>query len=228
MKGPQLMALPLTLPSYAATFAHDIAPIIFQNCAPCHRPGEAGPFSLLTFKDVKSHARQIADVTRRRYMPPWAPQAGFGKFADERRSPTCTTIKTIAAWVVAGAPEGNALETPAPPAFKEGWQLRAARFEFSKRRRPTLCPRPAPTWLLNFIIPAAVTSTRYVRAIEIRPGDKRIVHHANLCVDRARSTRRQEITEGRASRHGRRHRPCHHRRTRRRALSLGNLEALLM
>jgi len=92
------IALALSLPAYAATFAHDIAPIVYQNCAPCHRPGEAGPFSLLTYKDVKSHARQIADVTRRRYMPPWAPEAGFGKFADERHL-TDAQIRTIAEWV---------------------------------------------------------------------------------------------------------------------------------
>jgi mono/diheme cytochrome c family protein len=100
------IALLLSLPGYAATFAHDIAPIIYQNCAPCHRPGEAGPFSLLTYKDVKSHARQIADVTRRRYMPPWAPESGYGHFAGERRL-TDTQIQLIAAWVIAGAPEGN-------------------------------------------------------------------------------------------------------------------------
>ena len=58
------------------TFAHDIAPIIIENCAPCHRPGEAGPFSLLTYSDVKKHARQIASVTGRRYMPPWLPEEG--------------------------------------------------------------------------------------------------------------------------------------------------------
>jgi len=188
------IALALSLPAYAATFAHDIAPIVYQNCAPCHRPGEAGPFSLLTYKDVKSHARQIADVTRRRYMPPWAPEAGFGKFADERHL-TDAQIRTIAEWVAAGAPEGNPSETPVPPDFKAGWQLGPPDLILEAQATYTL-PAAGPDVYWNFIIPAAVTSTRYVRAIEIRPGDKRIVHHANLYIDRARSTRRQEIAEG--------------------------------
>src|ERR1700689_1330898 len=67
------------------TFNRDIAPIIFQSCARCHRPGESGPFSLLTYDDVKKHARQIAVVTRDRFMPPWLPEAQSLKFADEMR-----------------------------------------------------------------------------------------------------------------------------------------------
>jgi tetratricopeptide (TPR) repeat protein len=189
-----VLALALSLPSYAATFAHDIAPIIYQNCAPCHRPGEAGPFSLLTYKDVKSHARQIADVTRRRYMPPWAPQAGYGHFAGARRL-TDAQIQLISAWVAAGAPQGDPSQTPAPPDFKEGWQLGTPDLILEAQAAYTL-PASGPDVYWNFIIPAAVTTTRYVRAIEIRPGDKRLVHHANLYVDRARSTRRQEIAEG--------------------------------
>ena len=188
------IALALSLPAYAATFAHDIAPIVYQNCAPCHRPGEAGPFSLLTYKDVKSHARQIADVTRRRYMPPWAPEAGHGDFAAERRL-TDAQVRIIAEWVTAGAPEGEPSETPAPPNFKEGWQLGPPDLILEAQAAYTL-PKSGPDVYWNFIIPAALTTTSYVRAIEIRPGDKRIVHHANLYVDRARSTRRQEIAEG--------------------------------
>jgi tetratricopeptide (TPR) repeat protein len=188
------LALAVSLPAYAATFAHDIAPIIYQNCAPCHRPGEAGPFSLLTYKDVKSHARQIADVTRRRYMPPWAPQAGFGKFTDERRL-TAAQIQLIADWVLAGAPAGNLSQTPAPPDFKEGWQLGPPDL-ILEAQAPYTLPPSGPDVYWNFIIPAAVGTTRYVRAIEIRPGDKRLVHHANLYIDRARSTRRQEIADG--------------------------------
>jgi len=188
------IALALSLPAYAATFAHDIAPIVYQNCAPCHRPGEAGPFSLLTYKDVKSHARQIADVTRRRYMPPWAPEPGHGDFAGERRL-TDAQVRIIAEWVTAGAPEGEPSETPAPPNFKEGWQLGPPDLILEAQAAYTL-PKSGPDVYWNFIIPAALTTTSYVRAIEIRPGDKRIVHHANLYVDRARSTRRQEIAEG--------------------------------
>ena len=72
-------------PATAVTFSRDIAPIIFQQCASCHRPGGAAPFSLLTYEDVRQHARQVALVTKSRYMPPWKPEPGYGEFAGARR-----------------------------------------------------------------------------------------------------------------------------------------------
>src|ERR1035437_10127540 len=69
----------------AVTYHKHIAPILFKYCAPCHRPGESGPFSLLTYADARKRAGLIAAVTRRRYMPPWLPAPGYGEFADERR-----------------------------------------------------------------------------------------------------------------------------------------------
>ena len=70
------------------TFNREIAPIVYGNCSPCHRPGESAPFSLLTYDDVKRHAAQIAAVTKRRYMPPWLPEAGYGDFARSAGSAT--------------------------------------------------------------------------------------------------------------------------------------------
>lgn len=176
------------------TFAHDIAPIIYENCAPCHRPGESGPFPLLRYEDVKKHAPEIADVTGRRSMPPWAPEAGYGDFLGERRL-TDTQIHLIADWVHQGAPEGNPSEVPPPPKFTEGWQLGPPDMILDAQSAYTM-PASGPDVYWNFIFPVAMKSMRYVRAIEIRPGDKRIVHHANLYVDRARSARRQEMTPG--------------------------------
>ena len=115
----------LAASAYAApslTFAHDIAPIIYQNCAGCHRPGESGPFPLLRYEDVKKHAQEIADVTSRRSMPPWAPEAGYGDFLGERRL-TDTQIQLIADWVGQGAPEGNPSEIPPPPKFTKAGSL---------------------------------------------------------------------------------------------------------
>ena len=175
------------------TFAHDIASIIYQNCAPCHRPGEAGPFPLLSYQDVKKHAPEIAAVTSRRAMPPWAPEAGYGNFSDERRL-TDAQIRMIGDWVSRGAPEGNASETPALPKFTEGWQLGPPDLIVEAPNAYTL-PASGPDVYWNFVIPVALEKMRYVRAVEIRPGDKRIVHHANLYVDRARSARRQETAE---------------------------------
>src|SRR5258708_29659525 len=84
------------------TFNRDIAPILFRNCTGCHRPGEAGPFPLLTYKDAKSHARQIAAVTQTKFMPPSPPPPGEFKFADELQL-TDQQIELIAKWAEGGA-----------------------------------------------------------------------------------------------------------------------------
>ena len=122
-----LLFLFLALPAIAApapgiTFYRQIEAIIYHNCAPCHRPGESGPFSLLTYEDVRRHASQIAAVTKKRYMPPWLPQPGYGDFVEERRLSE-TDIQLIEDWVKKGSPAGPSADAPAPPKSKSEWQL---------------------------------------------------------------------------------------------------------
>src|SRR5262252_4692412 len=104
------------------TFNRDIAPIVFHYCSSCHRPGEAGPFPLLTYQDVKTHGRQIAAVTQTRFMPPWLPEPGELKFADGRRL-SDEQIATIRKWVEQGMVEGKPADLLPRPKFVEGWQL---------------------------------------------------------------------------------------------------------
>lgn len=186
----------VALPCFAQTpnFARDIAPIVYKYCAPCHRPGESGPFSLLTYTDVKKHARQIADLTRRRLMPPWLPEPGYGDFADTLRL-TDAQIKTIGDWAAAGAPEGPADQIPAPPHLTEGWQLGPPDLILEAPEAHTV-PASGPDVYWNFIFTATNKTSRWVRAIEIRPGNARLLHHANLYVDRAHSARQQEKSPG--------------------------------
>src|SRR4029077_7717827 len=101
-----LAANAFAAPPAAPTFNKDIAPILFQNCATCHRPGQVAPFSLLTYADAAKRAALIATVTAKHYMPPWKAEAGYGHFADERRL-TDAQITAIAAWARNGAPEGD-------------------------------------------------------------------------------------------------------------------------
>lgn len=105
----------------APTFNRDIAPILYRNCSGCHRPGEVAPFPLLTYQDAARRASLISTVTRKRIMPPWKAEPGYGEFQDERRL-TGDQIALIQQWAATGAPEGDAREKPAPPAFFEGWQ----------------------------------------------------------------------------------------------------------
>src|SRR5439155_22148661 len=95
----------------AVTFSDTIAPIVYANCVSCHRPGEAAPFSLLTYDDVRKRAELVAKVTAARYMPPWHAAHGYGEFADERRL-TDAEIAAIGEWVKQGMPEGDRARTP--------------------------------------------------------------------------------------------------------------------
>lgn len=195
-----LLVLAPALTAYASevaappTFAHDIAPILYQNCASCHHAGEAGPFPLVTYEDVRKHARQIEAVTHSRYMPPWPPDVPHGDFQDERRL-TDSQIRLIAEWVRAGAPEGTVSEIPPAPHFTDGWQLGPPDI-ILQPTRPFSLPASGPDVFWNFIFKPDIQITHYVRAIEIRPGQNRIVHHANLLIDRTGSTRRLELIPG--------------------------------
>jgi Tfp pilus assembly protein PilF/mono/diheme cytochrome c family protein len=178
----------------APNFAHDVAPIVYRNCVSCHLPGGSAPFSLLNYADVKKHAQQIASATESRAMPPWLPAAGYGDFTDERRL-SADEIALIANWVKNGAPEGPASETPPAPSFTEGWQLGPPDLVLEATRAYTI-PAHGPDVFYNFIFSPGISSTKYVRAIEIRPGNTHLIHHANVIVDRARSARRQESEPG--------------------------------
>ncbi len=178
----------------AITFDKHIAPIVFTQCAPCHRPGESAPFSLLGYEDVKKHARQIATVTKSRFMPPWLPDPSPIQFADQRLL-TNEQIDLIERWVEQGAQEGNAADLPPRPKFTEGWQLGEPDLVLKVSKAFTL-RAGGPDDYRNFIFTFNGTETRYVRAVEIRPGNKRVVHHANLLIDRNRSSRWRDGRDG--------------------------------
>jgi len=162
------------------TFYRHIAPIVYQSCVPCHRPGESGPFPLLTYTDVRKHGRQIVSVIKRRYMPPWLPEAGYGDFRDQRRL-TDEQIRTFEEWVRQGAPAGSPADAPPLPKFVPGWQLGEPDLVIGAAV-PYHLPAEGPDQYWNFVLPLKVRGARWVKAIEIRPGNLRAVHHANLYV----------------------------------------------
>lgn len=176
------------------TFNRDVAPILYRSCAPCHRPGEAGPFPLLSYADAKSHARQIAAVTRGRFMPPWLPDPGPLKFSDELRLSEDEILR-IQAWVDQGAVEGRPADARLPPHFVEGWQLGKPDLVITAAK-PFSLPSSGSDVYWNFVFRAPVDRARWLKAIEIRPGDKRLVHHANVLVDRQETARQQEKEPG--------------------------------
>lgn len=194
MKSGVLLLLCLRLGAADVTFSKHIAPILFQYCAPCHRPGEAAPFSLLNYDDARKHARQIALVTERRFMPPWPPEPGFGDFQGARRL-TNEQIQLFARWASSGMAEGDPSSMPPAPRFVEGWQLGTPDLVLHMRE-PFRLPAAGGDVFRNFVLPVDLKATKYIRAMELRPGSKRVVHHANLVVDRARMLRRRDGQDG--------------------------------
>ena len=120
------------------TFNRDVAPIIFENCTTCHRPGESAPFTLLSYDDVKQRARQIVTTTEDRFMPPWKPDPEFRHFEGERWLDP-DDIDTLRDWVDGGAIEGDPRDRPAPPRFTDGWQLGKPDLVLTMREAFTAC-----------------------------------------------------------------------------------------
>jgi tetratricopeptide (TPR) repeat protein len=198
------------------TFNRDIAPILFDKCASCHRPldgaasapgpvpregvvaatsGSAddpicvagAPFSVLDYDSVRRHAREIAAAVQRHAMPPWLPEPGHGVFADERRLQD-GQIALISKWVESGAPEGSPADAPKPPTFSGGWQLGTPDLVLTLPEPYVLQPGPRDVFR-NFVIPVPITATRYVRAVEFRADRPQVLHHADLAIDIGRVSR---------------------------------------
>lgn len=165
----------------SVTFNKDIAPVIFQHCSTCHRPGESGPFPLLSFNDVKKRARQICEVTARGYMPPWLPSGEMNQFAGDRRLSTAE-VALFKSWLAAATPEGNPADLPAAPRWTDGWHLGQPDLIVQMPRAFTL-PAEGRDIYRNFVLPVSLKQARYVRAVEFRPGNRKIVHHAFVKVD---------------------------------------------
>ena len=175
------------------TWAEDVAPIVYANCAPCHHPGGAGPFSLLTYEDARRRARQIARVTARRYMPPWLPDPDGPAFADARHL-TPAQISLLAAWAEQGAPTGDLQTAPKAPVFRDGWQLGTPDLVLRASASWTL-PADGPDVYRNFVFPVPVDRRRFVAALEILPGNRRVTHHANVLVDRVGWSRARDADD---------------------------------
>lgn len=175
-----------------ATFSRNVAPILYRQCAACHRPGGVAPFSLLTYRDAARRAALIAQVTATRYMPPWLPATP--RFHGERKL-TDAEIATLARWAAMGAPEGNPAETPAAPKFPDGWQLGSPDLE-AAMQAPFTIPAEGPDLYQCFAVPSGSPRARWVRALDIRPGNPKVVHHVLLFQDTTGTARKRDLGAG--------------------------------
>src|SRR2546428_5966283 len=125
----------------SVTFAKDVGPILSQQCASCHRPDGSAPFSLLTFADARPRAKAIAAAVRRRTMPPWKPEAGYGDFIGARRLAD-EQIAAIVRWADEGAPLGDPAALPSRPDATGEWPAGPA----GLHRQMAATQRPPPCW----------------------------------------------------------------------------------
>jgi tetratricopeptide (TPR) repeat protein len=169
------------------TFSRDVAPIVFDRCVMCHHEGGSAPFSLDSYPAVRRRAGQIATVTKSRYMPPWKAEPGYGDFVGQHPL-TSDEIVTIEQWVDQGAVEGDPRDLPPPPRWTEGWQLGQPDLVVTLSDAYTLPPGGTDVFRI-FVIPLPVDAARYVRGVEFRPGNARVVHHANIRIDRTPTSR---------------------------------------
>ena len=171
----------------APVFHRDIAPLVFEQCSICHRPGQSAPFSLLTYADVADRAEQIVDVLRSRFMPPWLPERSANRFVGERRL-TSAQIELFEKWTATDCLEGDPADGPEPPKFKDGWQLGTPDSVVRLSTGYSLPPDGKDIYR-NFVLSPGLQETKWIKSVEIRPGNYRAVHHALLLVDRTDSSR---------------------------------------
>jgi tetratricopeptide (TPR) repeat protein len=175
------------------TFTRDVAPIIFEHCTPCHRPDAAAPFSLQTYDEVRQRARQIVETTADRVMPPWKPDHDFGHFEGERRL-EAEAIDTLRRWVDEGTVEGDPRDRPPLPKFSDGWQLGKPDLVLTLRDAYTV-PAEGGDLFRNFVLPVPLNERRYVQAIEFRPGNGKVIHHARILLDETGDLRQRDLDE---------------------------------
>jgi copper type II ascorbate-dependent monooxygenase-like protein len=159
----------------APTFSKDVAPILFKNCVGCHRPGEIAPMSLLTYQDARPWAKAIRDEVSEGHMPPWHADAPKGTFHNERGL-TDAERDTLVRWANGGARRGDPKDLPPAPTFAEGWQIGKpdAVFEMLEDYK---VPAEGTIQYEYFYIPTNFSEPKYVKAIEVRPGNREVVHH---------------------------------------------------
>ncbi len=158
------------------TYTKDVAPILFRNCTTCHRPGEIAPMSLLTYDDVRPHAKDIRDEVSEGHMPPWHAAAPKGTFLNERGL-TPDEKDVLVRWAAGGAPEGDPKDLPPTPVYPDGWAMGKPDVVFEMQEEYSV-PAEGVIEYQYFYIPTNFTEPKWIQAIELRPGNREVVHHA--------------------------------------------------
>ena len=179
MKKTALVLLAFALGAFAAdttpTFSLDVAPILYKNCATCHRPGEIAPMSLLTYEQARPWAKSIKEKVALGQMPPWHATQARGIFSNDRRL-TDAERDTLIRWASNGAPQGDPQDLPPVPKFTDGWEIGQPDQVFTMEKAYEV-PASGTIDYQYITIPTNLSEDKWIQAIEVRPGVHRAVHH---------------------------------------------------
>jgi Flp pilus assembly protein TadD len=175
------------------TYTEHVAPILYENCASCHRPGQIAPFSLLTYADAREQATEIGRATLSRQMPPWLPAPGEFPIQRTRRL-TDVQIETLQRWIKQGMAEGDPGLAPPVPVFARDWESGTPDLIVQPDEPYVLRPQAGDVYR-NIIVSVPVTETRFVRAVEFKTNGAPI-HHAVIRLDRSSASRRRAGRDG--------------------------------
>ena len=185
MKLPALPAAALLvaacpLARAEVTYSADVAPILYKHCATCHHPDDVAPMALLTYRETRPWAAAIREAVLTRQMPPWKADPRYGIWSNDW-SLTDQEISTIKAWVDQGSKEGDPSQLPAPPVFSTDWRIGKPDVIISIP--PHSLTADGPDEYEYFTVPSNFTEDKWVVAAELRPGNRKIVHHAHVFVN---------------------------------------------
>ncbi len=191
-----ISAADISAAAAGVTFTKDVAPILYASCVECHRPTGVAPMSLLSYKEVRPWARSVRERVVDRSMPPWFADAKHGEFSNNP-SLSQAQIETISKWVDSGSPQGDDRDMPPAPKFVEGWTIGTPDVVLQMKEEHAI-PADGVIPYLYFTIPTNFTEDKWVQAVEIKPGDRRIVHHviASLTEGSSSATGREARTGG--------------------------------
>ncbi|MGE0000770.1 MAG: hypothetical protein AB7F50_06665 [Fimbriimonadaceae bacterium] len=178
-------------------FAEHVAPILYEHCLECHRPGQVAPFSMEKFDDVKNWSKMIAFVTKEGTMPPWKAAPGIGEFMHENRLDDAEK-ETLLRWAEAGAPSGNLGSAPKLPKFPAGWPL-GEPDRVLKTASAFKLGADGPDEYWNFVIKADNKEPVYIQAMDVRPGNRKVVHHVIAFLDESSQARKKANADPRGA-----------------------------
>lgn len=175
----------------APTFSKDVAPVLYTHCTTCHRPGEIAPMSLLTYEQTRPWARSIRDNVVNGVMPPWHADPAHGKWVNDRRM-TAQEKDVIVRWVDAGAPQGNARDLPAAPVYAEGWTIGQPDAIVTMEKEYAV-PAQGEIEYQYFEMQTNFTEDKWIQALEVRPGNRGVVHHILVYARSPEMARRPQV-----------------------------------